>query len=560
MNIQYRMLKFRKAFVFTSDFDIPCSIFDISYPVVMRSFAFLSMFFIALSCFSQSKVKAEKQPVQHTQTIKIDHATTLLHDKKIASGAERLIGAVVLEDDSVVMNCDSAYLYPDNSFIAYSHVHITRRDTMELFGDSLHYSGNTKQAEMFGKISYKQKKMTLTTHHLIYSVNTSSVNYWDGGTLVDSTNTLTSTLGSYDMKEKLASFKDHVVLVSPDYTVKCDTMNYSPTLQTSYFLGPTNMTSKSNTMYCESGYYNSHTGVSQFWKNARIKGKKGEKLSGDQMFYDKKKDFGQVLDNVSLEDTSDNVTIHGDFAQYNGDKKTILVTCKALLLQEYDKDTLHLHGDTLYGYNISMSDTSKGKSNLPKLLLAYHHVRFFKKDLQGKCDSLSYDEKDSVMRMFYNPVLWSDVNQLTADTIRLYLKNKKMDRMDMRSRAFIASRDTAASSQDSLQFNQIRGKNMKAFFANNKIYKVYVKGNSQTVYYVYTDNNTKIMGANRAECSNMLIFINENKIKSITFMDKPDATLFPMKDVKPKEFLLKDFTWRVNERPRSIMDIFKDSL
>ncbi len=375
---------------------------------------------------------------------------------------------------------------------------------------------------------------------------------------MDSTTTLVSDLGTYNSRYKMASFKDHVVLTSPDYTVKCDTMDYSPSLQTSYFYGPTHITNKENFMYCERGYYSSSKGYSQFWQHAYMKGKKGETIRGDQIFFNRKKNFGQILDNVSVEDTTDNITIKGDYAYYNGAKKTMFVTCNAVMMQKYDKDTLYLHGDTLNGYNISLSDTTKGTKKPPKLMLAFHHVRIFKKDLQGKCDSLSYDEKDSIMRMFYSPILWSEVNQLTADTMLLYMKNRKIDKMDMLNNSFIISKDTLASKKDSLQYNQIKGKNMRAFFVDNKIYKVNVKGNAQTVYYVYSDNNKEIVGINRAECSSMLIFINNNKVKSITFQAKPDATLFPMKDVKLSEFLLKDFVWREKERPHRLLDIFKD--
>ena len=100
---------------------------------------------------------------------------------------------------------------------------------------------------------------------------------------------------------------------------------------------------------------------------------------------------------------------------------------------------------------------------------------------------------------------------------------------------------------------------MKGFFRDNKIYKVNVLGNAQTIYYVYSDNNTSILGANRADCSNMVVFIVENKIKGNYILQKPDATLFPMKDVKPAEFLLGGFHWHAGERPRTIADIFKGS-
>jgi len=110
---------------------------------------------------------------------------------------------------------------------------------------------------------------------------------------------------------------------------------------------------------------------------------------------------------------------------------------------------------------------------------------------------------------------------------------------------------------DTMQFNQIKGRNMKGYFRDNKIYKVNVSGNAQTIYYVYSDNNTSVLGANRADCSNMIIFIVLNKINSITFLQKPDATLFPMKDVKPSDFLLGGFHWHGSERPRTIADIFR---
>lgn len=545
---------------------------------------------------------------QQPHTIHVVHANSLEFDKRLGDGAQRLIGNVVLADDSTTLYSDSAYSYPDNSFRAFGHVHLARKDTMDMYGDSLHYNGVTRVAEVFGKtITCVRKNMTLTTKHLLYDISGHAVNYWDGGTIVDTNNTLTSEIGIYNTAEKMCYFKQHVVLVNPKYTIHCDTMLYAPDSRIAIFKGPTKINSKSNFMYCEKGYYNTEKNYCQFWQKPYIINKKGDSLSGEQIYYDRNKDFGQVLDNVSLVDTADNIILKGDYAEYSGDNETVLATCKAMLLQVYDKDTLHLHGDTLFGKNISMTDTNK--NGKPKLMLAYHHVKFYKKDLSGKCDSLTYDEKDSIMRMFYSPILWSEQNQLTADSMKLHFKNKKMDILDMRGHSFIASKDTLAAKLleddsaesakeahdslaadsgkpaihdslskdsshshhdtvlihriahggDTLQFNQVKGKNMKGYFKDNKIYKVNVLGNGQTIYYVYTDNNATILGVNRADCSNMTLYIINNKISSITFLQKPDATLFPMKQVKQAEFLLGGFHWYERERPRKIADIFKGS-
>ena len=527
-----------------------------------RSILTLCFLFFAFCSFSQSKIKPvdkTKPTVKKTEStpIHIIHANKLEFNKRLGEGAERLIGNVQLEDDGVFMNCDSAYLFSDNSLRAFSNVHLSKPDTMDLYGDSIHYYGDTRKAQVFGKIRFIRQSLTLTTQHMMYIVDSSRVNYWDGGTIVDSATTLISRRGTYFMKRRICAFKDSVHLTNPTYNINCDTMSYEPDVKTAHFSGPTYITSKTTSMYCIDGYYNSQTSISEFWQYAMIKSKKGETLRGQHLYYDKKNDFGEVHDDVCLSDSTDNISIKGEYALYKGAEKTIMVTHRAQMEQADEKDTLHLHGDTLFGYNISMNDSSKVEHQ-PKLLLAYHHVKFFRKDMQGKCDSLTYDEKDSVMRMFYSPVLWANQNQLTADTMRLFLRDKKINMLDMRNNSFIISRDTLASKNDSLQFNQIKGRNMKGYFRNNKIYKVKVMGNAQTIYYVYSDNNTTVVGPNRAVSSNMLVYIDSNKIHSITYLQKPEATIYPIKDIKAADFLLGNFLWRINERPLRKEDIFKE--
>ncbi len=527
-----------------------------------RSILSLCLFLYSAIAFSQVKKTAKEKDAKpaakksENTPIHIIHANSLQFDKRFGEGAERLLGNVQLEDNGVFMNCDSAYIFPDNSMHAFSNVHLSKPDTMDLYGDSIHYSGQDKKAEVFGKIRFVRQSLTLTTQHMMYVVDSSRVNYWNGGTIVDSATTLVSKKGTYFMKMRMCSFKDSVRLNNPTYNISCDTMSYEPDVKTAHFSKPTFITSKTTRMYCIDGYYNSKTAISEFFQYAYIKSKKGQTLWGQHIYYDKEKDFGEVHDDVTLSDSTDNITIKGNYALYTGSAKTIMVTNHAEMLQIDEKDTLHLHGDTLYGYNISMNDTNK-EAHAPKLLLAYHHVKFYRKDMQGKCDSLTYNEKDSVMRMFYNPVLWANENQLTADTMRLYLQNKKINMLDMKQNSFIISKDTLASKNDTLQFNQIKGRNMRGYFRNNKIYKVNVMGNAQTVYYVYTDNNTTILGPNRAVSSNMLVYIDSNKVRSITYLQKPDATIYPIKDIKPAEFLLGDFQWRVTERPMKKEDIFK---
>ncbi|MDE7150164.1 MAG: hypothetical protein K2O01_07155 [Bacteroidales bacterium] len=74
-----------------------------------------------------------------------------------------------------------------------------------------------------------------------------------------------------------------------------------------------------------------------------------------------------------------------------------------------------------------------------KELLAYPDVRFYKKDVQGKCDSLIYFRRDSLMFMLREPVVWMSGYQVDGDTIRLWFKENRPDRVWVNENVFMAA-------------------------------------------------------------------------------------------------------------------------
>ena len=118
--------------------------------------------------------------------------------------------------------------------------------------------------------------------------------------------------------------------------------------------------------------------------------------------------------NVSIHDSAENITIIGNQAKYFEETENSVVTDRAVLIQVYSKDTLYMHADTLRAC-YEMKDSAKKKiPDLNKrMLYAYHHVDLHKSDMQGKCDSFVYTNADSTMRLFKDPVMWSEKNQLT---------------------------------------------------------------------------------------------------------------------------------------------------
>ena len=123
--------------------------------------------------------------------------------------------------------------------------------------------------------------------------------------------------------------------------------------------------------------------------------------------------------------------------------------------------------------------------------------------------------------------------------------------------SFITSRadNIQAGEVDSMRFNQIRGKNMTGYFQDNKLYQILVSGNGQTIYYG-KNKQGKNFGVNRADCSDLIIRIKENKVQQISLLKEPDGTLYPIKELPTKELRLKGFVWRELDRPKSKDDIY----
>jgi lipopolysaccharide export system protein LptA len=388
-------------------------------------------------------------------------------------------------------------------------------------------------------------------------MNHDIASYSDSAHIVDSENTLTSKTGYMFSKTHDLSFKKDVVLVNPNYTMTSDTLKYNIVNKTAHFFGPTNIYSKDNLIYCESGWYNTENQTSSFNKNSFLQ-TKTQTLRGDTVYYDRNKGIGKGYGHVSIYDSINQVIISGNYDEHHELTDYSFVTGMAMMTQLFDRDSMFLHGDTLLAVSDQKINGSDESQNRKKNLFAYHHVKLFKNDLQGSCDSLVYNYSDSTIKLYKNPVLWSGLNQLTADSVTLQTGNNELLYLYLVNSAFITSRadSNEHGNIDSLRYNQVRGKIMTGFFHENKLYKIKVEGNGQTIYYA--KNKKEIdFGVNRADCSNLVILVNENKVEKITLLNEPDGTLYPIKELSPGDLRLKGFTWKGSQRPMSRDDIFK---
>lgn len=466
---------------------------------------------------------------QSTKKIKVINANSLEFDDALGIKAQRLIGNVIFDHEGTKMYCDSAYLDGDNNTLeAFSRIRIVN-DSLLLTGNHLDYDGKTSIATVTGNVVLTDPSSTLTTDLLVYDTKLALARYTTGGKIVSTKNNneLTSINGSYDSNSRFFYFKKKVVLKNIDYTMYCDTLQYNSKSEIAYFIGPTRIVGKENQIYCENGFYDTKNDVSQFDQNAVLHSK-GQQIRGQRLYYNRKSGIGRARDKVVIIDSTQHTVITGNYADYFELEDRLLVTQKAMLRMEIQRDTLFLVADTLR--NITVAGTTYKK------LFANYNVKFFKTDLQGKCDSLTYSTQDSLMELYRDPVLWNDENQLNADSCKIQMANGKIDKIFLVQNSFIGSE------VDSVRYNQIKGKIITGFFEEGVLKKIYVKGNGQSIYYAESDSSEYI-GVNKAECTDMWIYIDSSQVSSIIFITKPDATLYPVNELSPKELILRGFQW-----------------
>jgi len=467
------------------------------------------------------------------------------HDKDYLPGVERLIGNVVFTHENTIGYADSAYYYTDeNKMIAFGRpATFFINDSVTLYGNRAIYDGNNKISTISRRVILKDNTSILYTDSLIYNTNEGIGYYVTGGKMISKEDTLTSKIGRYNTHTNIANFRKDVVLVNPTYTMTCDSFNYNTNTEVVYFLCRTHLISDENDIFTNSGWYDTYNNYSHLMDSVKMINK-DQKLTADTVYYDKNLSFGIAQGNVTLIDTTRGFIVKGEYGEYfeNGGISWITDDALLIMFDKEEKDSLYLHADTLKIHFDSAQN--------PQLLLAYFHVKFFGKDIQGVCDSLSYHVEDSVGMMYYNPVVWNDKNQLSGDTIRFTVIDSLTHQLELLINAFIVSEVYYQS-----EYNQIKGKNIVGFIREEELKEVHVINNVELVYYVM-DEDTMLIGINRMETNEMKMYLESNEIEELRFYDYPDGKFWSDKELPMRDRTLKDFRWLDAYRPKEISDIF----
>ena len=494
----------------------------------------------SLKAADSLQVMTDTVPPKKTKVYLI-HSNTLSFDKAVKPDAQILNGDVCFRHDSSYMYCDSAYFFEQtNSLEAFSNVRMEQGDTLFVYGDSLFYDGNTQVAYLRENVRMENGQVTLFTDSLNYERIPNIGYYFEGGLIVDSLNQLSSFYGQYSPETKLAVFNDSVQVENPDFTLYSDTLHYDTESKVATILGPSVIVSDSGTIHTSRGWYDTVNNTSLLLDQSQVES--GEKiLIGDSIFYNRDTGMGEVYGNMSLIDTAQHVTLQGEYGYYNEQTGYAFATDSARFLEYSQGDTLFLHADTLQMVTVD---------SVYREIKAYYGVRFYRIDMQGVCDSMQFNTRDSVLYMYTEPVLWNEQYQLYGDTIAIYMNDSTIEYAHVIQFAF------AAQHVDSSYYNQLKGNDLKAYFEGQAVHQIDVAGNAESIFYPLEKDGAKV-GMNETKSGFLTIWVKDNKLDKLKIWPSPVGSMTPIPDLKPDQKMLKDFYWFDYLRPKNRDDIYE---
>lgn len=488
---------------------------------------------------------AQAQQQDRQGHVEVLNADSWNFDDSSAQGAQRLIGQVRLAHNDVRMWCDSAYLYPDDRVSAFSNVVLQQGDTLRISGDRLDYTAKTRQARMTGAVQLTDKEMELTTNELTYAAAGQTARYEHGGRLQSwkGADVLTSRQGTYHARTQRFTFIQEVRLVNPERTITADTLSYHPPTQRVDFIGPTWIRQEGTDVYCERGNYDPRTAEGWLTRAGRIISK-GLELTGDSLYFNGDTGDGMGWGHVVITDTANHTVVKGEVGTHRADGAGSMVTERAELLMGAGPDTIFLHADTLFAH----ADTNESR-----VITARRNVRFFRADLQGVCDTMRYAQADGLVTLLGDPFLWHEQDQISGDTIRIRLKDGKVNELLVNGNAFMAAQ------VDSIHFDQVASLVMNGHFQEGVLKRMVAEGNGRTLYHATEkqDGIETVTGVNRADCSVIVVDLDSGQVSTVSFLTQPSATLYPLSKVPQDERELEGFRWNGEARPTDREDIFR---
>lgn len=523
-----------------------------------------------------------------------------------------MTGNVQLLQGNTRFRADSVVFNERENFVeAFGNIHIKDADSVNIYSQYLMYEGTKKLATFKRNVKLSDGNSILYTDHMEYDLNGKVGTYRDGGRLESKQTTLTSKQGFYYADIKDVYFYEKVKLADPEYALATDTLLYNTGNRVATFLAPTTIKTGNSIVYTKEGFYDLQKKQSRLGKRSVVQDSSSVMIADDFAF-DDNKGMGEARGNVWYKDSVQKMQLYANTLYFHKKKKSFLATDKPVLVLVQETDSIYIAADTLFsgmfqelktlrrkGF-VSAFDTSKvafqeadssvvinrsdllsisnplknkpEKTSLSKdtiqidsiasstkntisvdtirFITGFRNVRIYNDSLQAVADSMFYSGIDSSFALYYEPTVWNKDNQITGDTILLFTKNKKADKMDVFENAMMIQQ------LNSECYNQLRGRFLKAIFKDGEISFTEVKGNSESIYFA-RDSDSAFIGMTRTEADKIDMMFKNKQLQQVKYIRSIKSTTYPMRSIPEGKAKLEGFEWRNEKRPKDKFSLFQ---
>lgn len=509
----------------------------------MRKFAVISILLFHIIAVA-AQAQADSTKTGQKSYVHMLHSDVTRFDEAVNPDAWILVGDVRFRRDSIYMYCDSAhYFQKKNAFQAFGNVRMEQGDTLFLFGDYLDFDGNTNLARVRGNVRLIDHNTVLETDSLDFDRNINLGYFFKYGTLSDEESTLSSYYGEYSIDSKEAFFQYDVSLENPKFRLLSDTLRYNTASKYATILGPTNMYSGQSEVYSERGHYNTASKKAFLLDRSVLYNNKKE-ITADSLYYDIAAGYSEAFGDIVFSDTLNRNMLKGEYAYVNEILDSAYITDRAMVIDFSQKDSLFMHADTIWAVSYNVDTDS-----LYRMVKAYRKVRAWGKEMQAVCDSLVFDSRDTCMTMYKDPILWNNGIQLLGEVVKVYMDSTSIDWVH------IMRQTLYAEEMDSVNYNQIKGQEMKFFFDEGKISEMQVIGSVEIVFYPL-DSDSSYVGMNTTVAGKAIAYLKDGQVDKVVVPKEAKGVFYPMSQRPLDKRYLENFVWFDYVRPQSKEDIF----
>ncbi len=248
----------------------------------------------------------------------------------------------------------------------------------------------------------------------------------------------------------------------------------------------------------------------------------------------------QAPDSLSRKVPADSLKAAGDSLETKSDSLTVSTDSLAV------SDSLAVGDSLAVADSLALAPKDSTKINF---IYGIKNVKVFRNDMQVTCDSLAYNDLDSLVRLYQTPIVWNEIRrQYTADSITVIVKNQSIERASLMSNAFIIVQE------DSVSYDQIRGAEMMAYFDSTGTLKRFdAMGGASGVFFIEEDGT--LATVNKFESKMLTATLKEGNIQDLNYFDAVKSDAYPVVQMKKDEKILKGFDWEPDKRPKGPEDI-----